>query len=240
MRRRSISSRTLKPVFFLTLAFGVLCNSRITPCDAAIIASLSEARAISGEKFESDLVMSGTSDAIGDTIEFIELDVILSTVKSEPLSDFSKVRFDASPRFAPWQGDQQFGSPPGFESRVSLIALPTDGPLPFPITDTNPFRVGTITFDYNGMGLQGGDSITLNIFGRDDGSATRTTSVAIRPAGSSETTFVNPDFSSPAGSERSTFTVPTAIPEPGLSAFLSFAFATVFVGRRSRRQVSVR
>ena len=101
MRRRSISSRTLKPVFYLTLAFGVLCNSRITPCDAAIIASLSESRAISGEKFESDLVMSGTSDAIGDTIEFIELDVILSTVKSETLSDFTKVRFDASPRFAP-------------------------------------------------------------------------------------------------------------------------------------------
>jgi hypothetical protein len=236
MRHRSLLNRTDKTAFWKLVGCGMFfCISGIAPCDAAIIAYLSESRAISGEKFESDLLMAGTSDGIGDIVEFIDLDVIKSTVNSSQLTDFTKIRFDASPRFAPWQDGQQFGSTPGFESRISLESFGPVGATPYPIVDTNPFQIGTITFDYSGIGLQVGDSITLDLLGVDDGTGIQTTSVAIRPAGSLLTTLVNPDFTSSAGSERNTFTIPTAIPEPGLSAFLSFTFAMFFAGRRSRR-----
>ena len=212
----------------------IFCSLHPATSQAEIVAFLTEARAAGGERFESDLVMSGTAEMIGDTIELINLDVFLTTVNAAPLADFTKVRFDAASRFLPWQDDQQFGMTPGFfESIVVLDSFATGSAEPFTITDTDPFTIGTLTFDYSSFGLQEGDTITLDILGRNDGSQTRTTSVAIRPSGSALTTLVDPDFSTPAGSEQSLFTI-TAIPEPGAGMFLA-ALGVAICARRRRK-----
>jgi len=235
----SFRRRSLKAVIVLTLALGGACSFGvgsfgIDRCDAAIVAYLSETRQVVGERFESDLVMSGSADMIGDEIELISLDVVRSTVKTVPLADFTLVRFDAAPRFADWQGDQQFGVNPGFESSIALDSFASGTAVPFPIVNTNPFEVGILTFDYSGLGLQIGDSITLNVFGQNDGTTTRTTSVAIRPSGSTMTTLVNPEFTSEAGSEQSTFTLSTTVPEPGGVIMLAAGVLAIVTRRRKR------
>lgn len=235
MNRRFFNNRTTKVVIVSTLIIVGFCTLSVTSSDAAIIAYLTEARSVAGERFESDLVMSGTADMIGDEVELINLDVIRTTVQSVQVTDFTKLRFDAAPRFALWQAGQQFGGTPGFESQIVLDSFAVTGAMSFPIADTSPFQIGTITFDYSGLGLKVGDSITLNIFGANDGSATRTTSVAIRPSGSAVTILQNPDFSSPAGSEQITFTIPTAIPEPSSVLLLCIVSVAFFTGRRPRR-----
>lgn len=209
------------------------CLLQTGTSQAEIVAFLTEARPAGGERFESDLVMSGTAGMIGDTVELINLDVFFTTVNAAPLTDFTKVRFDAASRFLPWQDDQQFGMTPGFESVVVLDSFATVSAEPFTITDTDPFTIGTLTFDYSSFGLQEGDTIRLDILGRNDGSQTRTTSVAIRPSGSALTTLVDPDFSTPAGSEQSLFTI-TAIPEPGAGMFLA-ALGVAVCARRRRK-----
>ena len=228
--RRTIRSLLVGTVF-LVASFCV----DLRPSRAAIVAYLTESRALPGERFETDLVFSGSLDMIGDVIELINLDVLNSKINALPISDFSRVRFDASARFAPWQDGQQFGTSPGFESQVTLDSFAAPTPTPFPISDTDPFTVGTLTFDYGGLGLQTGDSVTLDIRGRNDGTATRTTSIAIRPLGTSMTMLVNPEFSSPAGTERSTFTIVTAIPEPSLATALSLVCIGAVMRRRPRR-----
>ena len=117
---------------------------------------------------------------------------------------------------------------------IFLDAFANAPPVPFPVTDTNPFRVGTFTFDYGGLGLQLGDSVTLDIFGRDDGSATRTTALAVRPPGSAMTIQINPDFATPPGSARSVFTI-TVIPERGSPIVLAMICVLVGTRRRTRR-----
>lgn len=223
----------------LVLAVGSVGLICVAPqrCSAEIVAYLTETRAGVGERFETDFVLSGTSDMIGDEIELINLDVVGSSVNSVPISDFTRIRFDASPRFAPWHDGQQFGGPQTLKSVITLDAFATGSAVAFPIEDTNPFLIGTLTFDYGGLGLQVGDSISLNILGTNDGSATRTTSVGIRASGASDLALVNPDFSSPAGSQLTTFTITTAIPEPGSAVILSLACIGVIARRRPRSQL---
>ncbi len=180
-------------------------------------------------------MLAGTADAIGDVIELINLDIVQSTINAAALTDYSRVRFDARPQFAPWHDGQQFGSgSSGFESQIVLDSYLPDEPIPYEITTTDPFAVGTLTFDYSGLGMQPGDTVTLDIFGRDDGSATRTTSIAVRASGESVTMLVNPEFSSPNGSEKSVFRI-TAIPEPGSVAFLAATLWGVSACHRRRR-----
>ncbi|QEG00944.1 hypothetical protein Mal15_50200 [Stieleria maiorica] len=209
----------------------------VRPCPAVVVAYLTPSRAVAGEQFESDLMLAGSADAIGDVIELINVDIVQSTINTAALSDYSRVRFDARPQFALWHDGQQFGSgSPGFESQIVLDSFLPSEPIPYEITTTDPFSVGTLTFDFGGLGLQPGDTITLDILGRDDGTATRTTSIAIRASGASETTLVNPAFSSPNGSEKSVFTIATAIPEPGPIVFLATTLLGAVVCRRSRRR----
>lgn len=92
-------------------------------------------------------------------------------------------------------------------------------------------HVGTFRFDYAGITLQTGDTITLDIFGRDDGTPGRTTSVAIRESGGSQTQLINPDFTSPLGSFQTTFGI-TAIPEPSSVGMLLFTAGCLFPRRR--------
>jgi hypothetical protein len=205
-------------------------------CEGSIVAYLTEAQVVSPERFETDLMLFGSADRIGDEIELINLDIVKSTIRSQPLTDFERVWFDAAPPFAPWQSDQQFGMTPGFESIIVLDAFASGGAIPYPLTDTNPFRVGTLTFDFSGLGLQVGDSITLNIAGQDDDSQTRTTSIAIRPSGSSMTILLNPEFPTNGETERSTFTLVTAVPEPGVACLLTFAIVSMLMRRRNRKR----
>ncbi|MDV6031807.1 MAG: hypothetical protein F9B45_17290 [Phycisphaera sp. RhM] len=228
--RRSVWSSLIGVVAFC--AFG--CWS-VQPCPAEIVAHLTPSRAATGERFETDLVFSGTADAVGDLVEWINLDIVKSTINAVPLTDYGRVRFDAAARFASWFDGRQFGTgSAGFESQIVLESFLPNPPVPFEITSTDAFEIGTLTFDYSGLGLQPGDTISLDIFGGSDGSSTRTTSVAIRPSGTSLTTLVNPAFTSASGSERSAFTIPTAIPEPSAALFLSLTLLGVGM-RRSRR-----
>ncbi|MCS7469614.1 hypothetical protein NZK35_23435 [Stieleria sp. ICT_E10.1] len=235
MFHRLLDRRSVWPSLIGIVAFGWFGCLSVQPCPADVVAYLTPSRAATGERFETDLVFSGTADAVGDIVEWINLDIVKSTINAVPLTDYGRVRFDATARFASWFDGRQFGSgSPGFESQIVLESFLPDPPVPFEITSTDAFEIGTLTFDYSGLGLQPGDTITLDIFGGNDGSSTRTTSVAIRPSGAQQTMLVDPLFSSPLGSERSVFTIPTAIPEPSATLFLSLTLLGVCV-RRSRR-----
>ena len=213
-------------------------------CPAAVVAFLTTSRAISGERFETDLMFAadprdplipGEPGVIGDQIEWINLDIFNSLVNAAPLTDFGRVRFDSAPRFADWQDGQQFGLTPSFESVVVLDSFASSPVSPFTIVDIDPFIIGTFTFDYSGLGLQPGDKITLDLSGRNDGSSTKTTSIAIRSASTSTTALFDPDFTSSFGSEITVFQIPTAIPEPGAAVVLGLLSASVLIRRRRRR-----
>ncbi|MEO1525857.1 MAG: hypothetical protein AAFX06_10495 [Planctomycetota bacterium] len=201
---------------------------------AEIVGFLDGARAIGGERFESDLFLAATAGRIGDDIELISLDIINSTIEGSPLTDFGRVQFDAAPTFAPWQASEQFGTTPGFESQILLDGF-APGAVVFTLANTSPFRIGTFTFDYSNLGLQEGDSITLDIVGVSDGTSTLTTSVAVRDNPSGATELINPDFSTPSGSGQVNFIV-TAIPEPGPTmAIFLIAVASTLQRRRQAR-----
>ncbi|QDV41581.1 hypothetical protein Enr13x_14240 [Stieleria neptunia] len=235
MFHRLLDRRSVWPSLIGVIAFGWFGCLSVRPCPADIVAYLAPSRAATGERFETDLVLSGTADAIGDVVEWINLDIVESTINATPLTDYGRVRFDARTTFAAWFDGRQFGTgSAGFESQIVLESFLPAPPVPFEITNTDPFEIGTLTFDYSGLGLQPGDTITLDIFGVPDGSSTRTTSIAIRPSGAQQTMLVNPVYTSPLGSEQSRFTIPTAIPEPGSAAFLMATLLGVYV-RRCRR-----
>lgn len=216
------------------VVFSCMNTAVATKCSAAIVGFLTDSRMISGERFQSDLLLAADAGMVGDEIELINLDLFHSRINSGRLTDFGRVRFDSAPRLAAWQDGQQFGVTPGFESVIVLDAYANASALPYPITDTDPFFVGTFTFSYGGLGLGVGDTITLDLSGRDDGSASKTTSIAIRTSSSSTTALFEPDFSTSFGSETSVFQVPTAIPEPGAFAVLGLLVVGVFARRRRR------
>lgn len=235
MFHRLLDRRSVWSSLFGVVAFCWFGCLSVQDCPADIVAYLTPSRADTGERFQTDLVLSGTADAVGDMVEWINLDIVKSTINAVPLTDYGRVRFDATARFASWFDGRQFGSgSAGFESQIVLESFLPDPPVPFEITSTEAFEIGTLTFDYSGLDLQPGDTITLDIFGGNDGSSTRTTSVAIRSSDTQETIYVNPVFSSSLGSEQSVFAIPTAIPEPGSTVFLISTLLGVCV-RRSRR-----
>ncbi|MEL6104977.1 MAG: hypothetical protein AAFU85_03020 [Planctomycetota bacterium] len=215
----------------LLLAMSSLAS--VSSAKAEVIGFLDGVRDIGGERFQSDFFLAGTSARIGDDIELITLDVINSQVAGTALADFTRVTFDASPTFVPWQAAEQFGVTPGFESQILLDAF-APGAVVFTLADTNPFRVGTLTFDYSNLGLQTGETITLDIVGVSDGSATLTTSVAVRDNPSGVTELLNPNFSTALGSGQIAFTV-SAIPEPSGAVMCLMAFSLGLAGRRRRR-----
>lgn len=220
---------TCRLLLLATLALASTGNAK-----AEIIGFLDGVRDVGGERFQSDFFLAGTAGRIGDDIELITLDVINSEINGSALADFSRVRFDASPTFVPWQAGEQFGVTPGFESQILLDAF-APGAVVFTLADTNPFRIGTFTFDYSNLGLHPGETITLDIVGVSDGSATLTTSVAVRDNPSGATELLNPNFSTGLGSGQVAFTV-SAIPEPtGAMMCLMTTFALGLARRRRRR-----
>ena len=230
-----LDRRIVSALRLCIVVFGCICFAGAQPCAAAMVAFLTDSRAATGERFEADLLLAGKPDMIGDEVELINLDIFNSLVNATPLTDFGRVRFDSEPRFAPWQDGQQFGVTPDFESVIVLDAFASVPVSTYPIVDTNPFLVGTFTFDYSGLGLKEGDTITLDLSGREDGTPTRTTSIAIRAQSTSTTVLCDPDFSSSFGSERSIFRIPTAIPEPNAATILALLSLGIFTRRRSKR-----
>lgn len=235
--RRKLNARVLRALLVGVVTLGGVCLLDANPCHGAIFAFLTKARDSGSEQFQTDLMFAGSADMVGDDIELVNLDIFNSTVNSVPLSGYSRVRFDAAPVFLPWHDGTQFGDTVGSESVITLDSFATVTALPFTIADTNPFRFGTFTFDYQGLGLQIGDTITLDLLGRDDGTSTRTTSIAVRPSGTTTTLLIDPDFSSLPNAFRSSFTLTTAIPEPSGLAVLVFAAVGLVSWRRSRRGV---
>jgi hypothetical protein len=225
-------------ICILTLLLGgasLTSSAPTSTCRAAIVMGFSESRSLAGEQFETDLVLSATTDQIGDEIEGINLDIVQSTINGQPLTEFGRVRFDATPTFAPWFDGAQFGEISGGESQLLLNTFATDAAEPFPITDTDPFLVGTFRFDYSGLGLTAGDTATLNLLGEDDGSGTRTTSILLRRNGETTSQFVNPAFNLPGGSESRSFMI-TAIPEPDALFLILVGIGVCRLPRRSHHR----
>lgn len=221
---------------FTRLAILVWCGFLFpAEADAAVIGYLDGPRAVGATQFETDFFLEVTPDSVGGEIELINLDIINSTINGAAVSDFTRVVFTPSTTFGPWQAGSQFGSAVGFESRVVLDGFAGVGAIPFPLADTNPIRVGQLRFDFAGLGLQSGDSITLDIVGTNDGSGVLTTAVAVREPGAFLTTLENPDFGTASGPGQVTFSI-TAVPEANGVLALALLFFTKRVGRRKKRR----
>ena len=201
------------------------------PSSAAVIASLTTPRETPlSRRFEADLQLQFSADLIGGDFEFLNLDIVNSSINGTPLGVFSFVEFEAAIPFDDWQDDTSFGVNPGFESQMMLDAYANATSAPFSIPDTNPITVGTFTVSYGSLGLVPGDTLTLDIVGVDDGSASMTTSLAIVEPGMIVPTLVNPTFQPGAR----TITV-AAIPEPSASVVCLFGFfVLLYRGRRPR------
>jgi hypothetical protein len=200
---------------------------------ADLVAYLTDAEAAGPQQFETGLYFQGSEEFVGQQIEFINLDIIHSRVGEEPLDQFGRVTFQAAPPLAPWQSQHAFGTLPGFESQLVLDSYAVPEAVPFPVVDTNPFHVGTFRVDYAGLGLQPGQTITLNVSGRDDASGSRTTSVAVAEAAGEPVRLIDPLFSSPRGTDTSVYSVPTAIPEPSAATWLALiAWINIFLRRK--------
>ena len=228
----------------LATLFGLFVCVLSTNASAGIFGSLGTLRELANEKFEADFFLQAMTDSIGDDLEFINIDMINSNVSGTPL-DPTRVEFHASTRdhdFVTWQAGAQFGDMGfGFESVVSLAIFDTSQAYTLP---TSPFLVGTFTVDYSGLGLTIGDSVTLDITGVDDGTGSRTTSVAVtkdRGLLTEVTEFIDPTFSSSNGPGARTFTLssgpppppPPAVPEPtSLLITLSGLLAASRIRRR--------
>lgn len=199
-------------------------------CNAEMVAYLSDARAVSSHQFASDLVFRATADHIGDELEFVEIDLSLSTVSETSLTNFSLVQFDAAFPFSEWQATS-FGQNPDSPSRLVMEPFSPPGTDVFSIVDTNPFLIGTLTFDFSSLALSDGDTVRLDITGIDDGTEVRTTAVSLRSAG--ESTLLDLTYTDPNGGPTTSYTI-TSIPEPGVLSIGLF-FSTGVLLRRRRR-----
>ena len=155
-------------------------------------------------------------------------------VGDAPLADFSRVTFAPAARFDPWDDGSQFGSTPGFESQISIDAFASPAAVNYVIDDEVPFRVGTLRFRVAGIALRSGETVRLDISGRDDGSSSRTTSVAIRGT-DGITRLVDPQFNSPLGSAVAQYPPVVAIPEPATVCLL-VAIGILLGSSRTRRR----
>ncbi len=209
------------------------CVLSVAAARAEVVGYLTSAREAGANHFETDLFLFGSADRVGSVIEWINLDIANSTVAGQPLTEYSRVVFGASPAFQPWAAGESFGSgDPGFESQISLDSFAPSA-APYPIDDTDPFRIGTFRFDYAGIVLQPGETIRLDIAGRDDGTPSQTTSIAVRGTDQVTRLFDLP-FESPFGSSVAEFSDPTVIPEPGVAVWLTVVLGVAWCGRRRR------
>ncbi|WP_197454539.1 hypothetical protein Pla52nx_001246 [Stieleria varia] len=216
----------------LTIACSVFAVTA-PPAAAEITVVLSEARdQPTVQKFEVDLQLTFTDDLFNGDLEFVNLDIINSSYNGNPLTHFGLVQFQATAPFDDWQGGSQFGGPPGFESQVMLDAFASAMSSPETVLNGDPITIGTFTFNYQPLGLMEGDTVTLDVFGFDDGSGSRTTSVAFRNPADLLPRLVNPVFA-----PQSRTIVVSAVPEPFGILFLS-AVSLPLIACRRRRQRS--
>ncbi len=197
------------------------------------IGYLTPAREAGATRFETDLYFAGASAAVGSEIELINLDIANSTVAGQALKQYARVAFLPAPAFDPWHDGAGFGSTPGFESQITLDAFAAPAAVTYVVEDAGPFRVGTFRFDYDGIVLQPGETIRLDVSGRDEGADSRTTSMAVRGA-DQMTRLVDLQFTSPLGSAVAEFPRPTVIPEPPLAVWLAAVVGAAVCGRRRR------
>lgn len=199
-----------------------------------VVGYLTSARGAGGNHFETDFFLFGSADRVGSVIEFINLDIANSTVAGQPLTEYSRVDFQAAPAFQPWAAGESFGSgDSGFRSQISLDSFAPSAET-FLIENTDPFRVGTFRFDYGGIVLAPGETIRLDISGRDDGTQSQTTSIAVRGTDQVTRLFDLP-FTSSFGTSVAEFPDTTVIPEPGVGIWLAAVFGAVWFGRRRQR-----
>lgn len=229
-RARMLRTVSIAILIFIANGCGVAKTS------AEIFASLGPARDLGGERFEADFFFAASSDRIGDRIELLNFDIFNSTINDTPLADYTRMSLELAPGFENWQGDQRFGQSSGFfASVVTLTGFGGDAE-PYTLVDSNEFRVSTFVFDYSGLGLQVGDSVTLDLSGRPDGSDTLTSAIGINSAETGQTENLDLTFTTNDGvsSSQTTFTIATAIPEPASTLVLALAGACIACTRGSR------
>ena len=195
----------------------------------AVTARLSEPRVMPLQgRFEVDLQLEFSADWVGGEIEFLNLDVVNSNVNGTPIDLFNVIEFEARLPFDSWQIESRFGANPGvFRSQMLLDSFAGATSTPFLITDTEPVKVGTFTMNYVSLAALPGDDVTLDVIGVDDGSPTKTTSLAMVAPGASVPSFVDPVFEPGAR----TVTV-VAVPEPSVIAVVAVACAALLCRRR--------
>lgn len=233
--KRAVTSATLTLLVFLSL--GPFTSG----IQAGLIGGLGPVRELANNTFEVDFFVAAMADIVGDQLDFINLDVVNTSVNSVPVTDFDRVEFSAVGEFAPWQGTEQFGQTVGFESVVSLDAF-TPGATSVTFNDTTPTQVGTFLFDYSGLGLGVGDQVTLDISGANDGTLTRTTSGAVFDTMTLISELQDFDFSTSLGPDSRTFTIMNGggggvIPEPNAIMLVLLSGATLSLRRSRRRSI---
>ncbi|QDV47330.1 hypothetical protein Enr13x_72390 [Stieleria neptunia] len=212
-------------------------------CQAGVLGGLRNIRQLAGEdKFEVDFFIAADSsglNTVGLDLDLVELDIFNSTVNSTALAGvaplagdpnaYSRVTLGLTAPFDAWldgSDQQRFGPVTRSDpARAVWSAFDTGSPR-YPMTNSAPFQFGTFTFDYSGLGLGIGDSITLDITGKVDpnDNSLRTSSAAVFPIGG-DSKVLNFEFGT-VGESSLTFTLTSGsggggggsggvVPEPG-------------------------
>ena len=235
-----------------------------TPCAAGLLGGLKNVRDLAPEsKFEVDFFIAANSggdvNTIGLDLELVEFDIINSKVNSGFLSSVvplagqvnpnSRVSFLPSVPFASWfdgSDIQRFGNTSGTSPSRAVFDAYVGGTSGVNLPDATEFLFGTFTVDYSGLGLEVGDSVTLDVSGVDDTNdpdgLLKTTAASVFPV-MGDAKLINFEFGL-IGESMITFTLTSSgggggvIPEPGSGLIFLGLAGLSWTTRRRRRSRS--
>ena len=253
-----VSSRCLPALIVLVC----VCVGPTTKVNAGVVyGGLSEFREVSAGVLESDLYMSVSADlaGVGNELIAIETDVFHShVIKSGTTTSIGvgEITFDAKNEFDDWQDSTslEVGDLDPVPPRIKIVEILDYYSFSFQstpkiLTDTQPFLLGTFRVDYTAFNLGVGDSVTLDITGRNSTLGTPSTSATVaEPNFGPSFPLFSLNHSGNVGPGIRTFTLTSGgggggggggvIPEPS-SGLMFLMFGGLAASHRRRRNRAV-